>query len=204
MTCKRFIPLIEERYLYFPSIDTLRKSEPREAALAEASLNHPETYGEKTLQAMRLFASHEGAKYVYVCPFYLSEEESMKMWESHAKDKGIAIRTNFTKLRDSLTANTKYTVGPGTIEYGNRLPEDSMYDLIVHKDTDFDFEKEFRAVISEAIVSKAIRFEIDWDNVIENIIISPFESDDFRQEVTRFVEKNGIPKAKVIHSRLKK
>jgi len=203
MSYKWFMPLLEERYLYFPSIDTLRKGEPREAALAEASLNPPKAFGEKDMQNMRDFASQEGAKYVFVCPFYLNEEESMKMWKSHAKDKGIAIQTNFIKLRDAFVENSEYTVGAGTIEYGSRNPEDNMYDLIVHKDTKFDFEKEFRAVISGNTATKAMSFKVDWAKVIEQIIISPFELEDFRQQVAQFVEKHGIPRTKVIHSHLK-
>ncbi len=204
MAYKWFIPLIEKKYLYFPSIEKLRKGEPREAALAAASLNPPKSFGEKDMQTMRVFASQEGAKYVYVCPFYLSEDESLTMWKSHAKDKGVAIQTNFAKLRNAFDKNAQYVVGAGTIEYGNRQAENNMYDLIVHKDTDFDFEKEFRAVISGDTAQGAIEFPLDWNEVIEYIIISPFESEKFKQEVTQFVEKYGIPAKKVIPSHFHK
>ncbi|MGH7203453.1 MAG: hypothetical protein ACREHC_03345, partial [Candidatus Levyibacteriota bacterium] len=64
MVYKRFTPLIEKHYLYFPSIEKLRKSESREATLADASLNPSQDFGERDMQTMRLFASEEGTKYV--------------------------------------------------------------------------------------------------------------------------------------------
>jgi len=82
--------------------------------------------------------------------WHMNEFESAAMWELYAKS-GIAIKTTFKRLKDSLDKGTPELIKFGLVEYtdfkNEWMAEDNLYPRFFLKRKSFEHEKELRAVL---------------------------------------------------------
>jgi hypothetical protein len=122
----------------------LRAQIPDENALHNAALFH---------RQIRQFAK-EQREITFVNSWYCSEYESAAMWSLYLKTReGIAIRSSYNRLMESLSGYEDFNVHIGMVKYidydrdsiesGNR----NVLAPLMHKRKSFEHEKELRAVI---------------------------------------------------------
>jgi hypothetical protein len=82
--------------------------------------------------------------------WHMNEFESAAMWDLYAKS-GIAIKTTFKKLKDSLDKGTPELIKFGLVEYtdftSEWMAEDNLCPRFFLKRKSFEHEKELRAVL---------------------------------------------------------
>jgi hypothetical protein len=82
--------------------------------------------------------------------WHMNEFESAAMWDLYAKS-GIAIKTTFEMLKDSLDKGTPELIKFGLVEYtdfkNEWMAEDNLYHRFFLKRKSFEHEKELRAVL---------------------------------------------------------
>lgn len=93
-------------------------------------------------------------KYTYVNCWNVGEHESAALWSMYARpDAGLAIRSTFKRLTDSLRPYKDHQVHVGLVNYidyrTDYLPEGNTLYPFLHKRRSFDFEREVRAVIQD-------------------------------------------------------
>lgn len=116
----------------------------------------------------------EQKKYFISC-WFVSENESMAMWDLYAKDNGVAIQTTVDIVVNSVEA-TKFFISENfkhkKVGYNNisKIASDyfesknELFDLLFSKDISYDHEKEYRFILSDdrgetQIPSKAVKLD---------------------------------------------
>jgi hypothetical protein len=93
------------------------------------------------------FAQNFRRRY-YVSCWHMNTHENYSMWRCYTRTKrAVAIRTTYSALRKALPI----TALMGVIRYidysKDRLPSGNMFEWIMHKDINFRYEAEVRAVV---------------------------------------------------------
>lgn len=173
----KFISLINTSKLYFPVVEVLGDQ-------------HEGKIPEKIFKMM--FKDDEESAIIYkqgigrlrketfVSSWTASEKECFAMWKMYAKEKlGIAIKTNFEKLKEAFK-NEKETIYIGeVVYYNNNKPKyqiGNTFTTILTKHNYYEFESEVRCITmiyeNEKYYFKNI--EVDLNTLIEEVYISPF------------------------------
>lgn len=102
MDLARFLSILENRALFFPSVATLAESDPYEGEPALAKIRATEARGTEALRTFRLNA--EVFKHInfFNC-WHMNDEESDAMWKIYIKgSEGIAIQSTVDRLKVSF------------------------------------------------------------------------------------------------------
>lgn len=150
----------------------------------------------------------EQKKYFISC-WFVSENESMAMWDLYAKDHGVAIQTTIDVVVNSVTS-TKFFVSENfkhkQVTYNNISKIASAYfentnevfDLLFRKDISYEHEKEYRFIISDdlggaQIPSKSVKLDCSSLNKFK-IITHPLMPDWQYKNIRQLCEKKVILK----------
>ena len=215
MDFTKFVSLLDRGALFFARADTM--PDPFEGSYSKANVrlrpvvykDWPKEHFDKMLDSTA-YASKETRRFTFLNCWHISENESAAMWKLYLKtDEGVAIRSTFRRLADSL-GMTEQKVHIGKVKYINYetdwLPEGNIYYPFVHKRMNFEDERELRAVIyTPPIVEGAIDYHqpspdpgayvpVDVNLLVERVFVSPTAPAWFRELVGSVVTRYGLDK----------
>ncbi len=143
-------------------------------------------------------------KCTYISCWHVNNDENIHMWQSYVdKGKAIAITTTISKIKNYiLDEESSFLLGPiHYIDYQQDLvSEGNAFAPFFCKRKEFASEREFRIVkermididgiISGSIkMPKGINIPIDTNNLIDEVIISPFSDKHFNQKVRELLTR---------------
>jgi len=201
MDFARFVWMLNYRCLYFTNIDKLKIEDPFEGSCQPSELlkNAPEETAKNFVEKMKSC----GLPLTVNC-WHINDCESAAMWKLYAgENKGIAIQSTFSRM---VKAFEKFSdnVYIGMIRYIDYRHEvfkgkaPDKFEPILTKRKSFEHEKELRAVIwdtsepTKRTRDGSVLVDVNLEELIENIYISPSSPDWHRNNIQVVVEKFGL------------
>ncbi len=156
MDSDKFEWLLEHERLFMPTADNL--GDPREGSTPPGEIDWWEQeYSNASSDEQRAIVAHNRSFFAlfaqkfrtryYVSCWHMNTHENYSMWRCYTKTKrAVAIRTTYAALREALPCEALM----GMIRYidysTDRLPWGNMFEYIMHKDINFRYEAEVRAI----------------------------------------------------------
>ncbi len=196
MDFTKFASLIDTESLFFAKSDKL--GDPFEGSLSQVNVDlRPSIYGEEI--ASKISKAISGSdyerlrQYILISCWHESSYESDAMWARYSRlDDGVAIKTNFQALANSLVCDTEVFIGQVSyVDYqATFIPEENMFDRYLHKRKGFEHEKEVRAIVmrfpsnvmrspSKKVNDDGEYFEVNLSKLIHEVVVAPFAPDWF-------------------------
>lgn len=217
MDFSKFVDLISNGKLFFSRSDKL--GDPFEGTYTALHLNvadldsNPATEEmTSSLQSrhMEIAASSDNRKFMYVHCWHGNDGESAAMWPLYnLGNEGVAIRTTFGSLKDSLALAVE-RIYSGAINYldfrTERIEETKGFIVFMTKRKSFEHEKEIRLIlwsiddVIHAIGDQAHepppgkQIEVDLDILIEKLYVSPTSQHWFEELVRKSCAKYALKK----------
>ena len=125
-------------------------------------------------------------RFTLISCWHESATESEAMWRLYSREQdGIAIRTTFESLKDSLTCTEDVYIGRVTyVDYNTKfIREDNLFGAYLHKREGFKHEREVRAVIAmwaqgdkpvvmqKDICDVGMDFDVDLDRLVQEVVV---------------------------------
>jgi hypothetical protein len=159
---------------------------------------------------------------LYVNCWHANTHESAAMWELYAKGgAGIAIKTSFTRLKESFASDNDHPVSIGKVRYRDYTTEainagTPLFGLITTKRLSYAHEQEVRAIFhasdagdryrsSEKVddfVEGGVDIAVNLDRLIERIVVAPQAPSWFKEQVHGVAQDYGLTEKKVVTSSL--
>ena len=213
----KFTSLLVRSELFFARADKLGDSFegtiPKMNRL-QRSIWYPEASSE-SLQGRANF-ERDLPRFTLINCWHESTEESTAMWGLYTNEiDGIAIKTDFASLKESLTCEQDIYVGSVSyIDYEvDTIFDQNAYVPYLHKRSNFAHEKEVRAIVpiipvndgrldtSQDICDVGIHYKVDLSRLIKEIIVAP-KAENWHLEVIKSVAAQYNLEAPIIKSRL--
>lgn len=204
---ERFYDLIKTNQIYFASARQF--DDPYEGAISVVAFGEEhDRFDDRARIGHDAF--EELRRLTKVSCWHMSESENDAMWQLYAsKDKGVAICTDIGRLKAGLLP---YRIKPefgeevplcGEIRYVDLLREKleiNMQKRFFYKHNAFAWESEYRVMITlrsaeeygVKVPRDGILVPIDCKQVISNIVIGPNVSALDRNEITAFINSEGM------------
>lgn len=150
----------------------------------------------------------------YVSCWHMNAVESSKMWKAYTESPdSVAVTTSYSALRSALPEYVEIGM-VRYIDYENeQLPSLNMFEFITHKNINYCFEREVRAValppVTEELGSKHFQenhFEseskkgflvfapsVDITSLIHSVVLHPEASSKFTEEIRAICKNSNIP-----------
>ncbi len=193
MTFSRFLWLLQRKQLWLSRADLL--GDPWEMALAGDQLQHViqrhppphlplngEPIESAMERAMRIIP--QWRRTTFVNCWRASEHESHALWRIYCgATEGVALETNYDKLVASLNGPALYQVSYESPGNAKRTP--TREDLITKKRPAFEYEQEFRILLTKEAASEESGLPIDWnpEEHLVGIRVHPEADTSFMQAV---------------------
>ena len=212
MDFTKLLALLDTRSVYFPRADKL--GDPFEGSWPKRNVEGrqiippeiPKEAAENYTRAMQGLADMSKAwtTYCAVSCWHLSEYESAAMWNLYlSANEGIAIRSTYENLRDSIIDEEPVFVGMVRyIDYDRDVIQNfNLLEPYAHKRKSFEHEREVRAVVlrvpdfadpehgREPVIEHGIALEVDVERLISDIYVSPASPAWFRDLVESVVRR---------------
>jgi len=220
---EKFEWLVSCRRLFMPSAqflgDPLEGTSPighlewwrslAEGAASEEQRRIIEQNEEKISTFAKAFRPH-----YYVSCWHMNAVESAKMWRCYTKTpEAVAVATTYRTLRASLPAYVEI----GMVRYidysSERLPSLNLFEYVTHKNINFCFEREVRAVALPPAIEglgaahfQASHFEsetqkgfqifapeVDVGNIIHRVVLHPESSPEFAEKISSTCKGAELP-----------
>jgi hypothetical protein len=212
----KFQSMLEEGGLFLARADRL--DDDHEGTLSFANLRYrPDVYkNDPKLAACYSRYCQELPKikrHTYLGCWRADEKENRRSWKEYTKTAGsVAIQTTYEKLRRCtpliFCATIEY------IDFSNKwvVESNSLSPFIYKRRDDFAWEREFRIIIqqfprtemlwkdaafydcSQENPSCGRTLEVDFDYLLDQVVVAPNASDKFYREVKLLAEKYGLGK----------
>lgn len=202
----KFVSMLDKEALFFAKVDTL--GDPFEGALASWAVQRKrdalhefigdkaaELYGPEQLRETRNVLSNM----VLVNCWHENQEESAAMWNVYA-DEGVAIKTTTRAMIEGLRRYQDEIV-IGKVKYidyeRDRMPDRYWYQPFLHKRRSFEHEREVRAMMvdwsfDEGGGTTGKYQNVDLNNLVQEVVVAPFQPDWFAELVTSVSTKYGL------------
>jgi len=150
----------------------------------------------------------------YVSCWHMNEYENAAMWKLYTSGpESLAVRTTFSTLCDCLPAH----VLVGMVRYLDyvtaRLPTMNMFEYIMHKRIQLEFEHEVRAVAfgltpdlaGDSLLKEHLFLKegdpsfrvyappLDLKQLVQSVVVNPDSSPAFASEMTTLCASHGLP-----------
>jgi hypothetical protein len=162
MDFTKLVSILERRELFFARIDKV--DDPYEGTITdfnrrERMPTYKAQYPDMTEEQLRnIFDNIDNYSQILrsgrmlINCWHMNHFESAAMWELYAqRNSGIAIKTTYKRLKDSLDKGTPDLIKFGLVKYidfeNEWVPEDNMYHLFLRKRKSFQHENELRAIL---------------------------------------------------------
>lgn len=205
MDFAKFVSLISTSALYFAAADKML--DKFEGSYSRANVDFrkewykevPFDFHEQLGAYWRMARSH-----TYLSCWHMADYESAAMWELYqAEGRGVAVRSTFKNLRDSLQAPQPIYIG--VVDYisyeKDVIPENNAFYPYVHKRRSFEHERELRALTQNPNHLNAPgdperpftnMIPVDLAKLINAVYVAPEVPDWYRAVVQSVVEKYGL------------
>lgn len=212
MNFRKFLSLLEKSALFFPRADRL--GDPYEGSYSEANVKiRPVTYKDWPKFDLKTWSKFNKMLPVFTAVncWHLNEHDSAAMWELYLPaNEGVAIRSTFARLRDSLYKEKDFNICIGEIEYidykNELMSREGFVNAFLYKRKSFEHEHELRAVIQHIPSKKTgknkgelnfdrplckdgINVEVDLNTLIDKIFIPPTSEEWHRELVESIIKK---------------
>lgn len=197
MSFTKFVSLLTENALFFARADKL--GDPFEGSLSPINVAlRPEMYKGRPEEQQKLIGEFIRylRRFTLVNCWHENRNESDAMWKLYSGiEDGIAIKTDFHSLSQSLTCTQPIYIGRVTyINYEKTfVPEMETLAPFVHKRKSFEHEREVRAIAVEtldytvewgvldrpALYDVGTYFEVDTSVLIKEVVVPPLAGDWF-------------------------
>ena len=142
MDFTKYAALISRRALFFSTPDRL--GDPFEGSVTQSTADERRRWAKNPEVLTRHYL--EQRRWMPVSCWHLNELESAAMWRLYLKsDEGVAIRSSFARLRDSVR-DFAFPVFIGVVNYldfaTDRFREGISFAPLFHKRRSFDHERE--------------------------------------------------------------
>ena len=130
------------------------------------------------------------------------------MWKLYSgHQEGIAIKTTFRSLTESLTGQEEVSIGRvNYVDYDDIfIPENAPVAPFLHKRRSFEHEREVRAIIRKPyiidkeiisdgpdICNVGIYHDVDVGTLVKEVFVPPYAEDWFRELVQTTAENYGL------------
>ena len=209
MSFASFCSLLERRKLFFSLVGDME--DEYEGFICPPI---PRDQGDRLRQAEHFGREmlHKMARSSLICCWTKSSHESALMWEAYAGAEGVAVRTTFRDLQESMpTAELPVTFGQ--VEYVDYLQQKVPrfgWAPLFHKRVEYRGEEEVRAVLPGPPFSIGdpegleIRLDpdveeqrgryvpVDLDLLIKEVVVAPCAAPWFAQVVTSVAQRSEI------------
>ncbi len=147
-------------------------------------------------------------KYIFANCWHMNSGESAAMWRLYGPyDSSIALKTSFARLTRAF-GRTDLEIYIGKMAYidyrESVLAEGSAFVQVLHKQLSYDHERELRAITflpndqkaildqKGLITENGIYVDIDLNELVEEIYVSPEAPTWFAQTVRKTIEDSGL------------
>ncbi len=205
----KFVSLLDRNALFFARADRL--GDPFEGSYSKLNkVLRPAIYGDSlppaTIQAFSNFTK-EARRFTLVNCWHCSDYESAAMWKLYSRERdGIAIKTDFKAMKDSLTCHESVYVGTVRyVDYENTfIDESNIFSAYLSKRKSFEHESEVRALIQDipssdgaVDLSRDIHeigtyLSVNISALIKEVVIAPYAEDWFIELVQSVSNRYGL------------
>ena len=209
MSFTKFASLLAKSSLFFARADKL--GDPFEGSLSNVTIQlRPVVHKDIPEEYRTLLPNHikDMRRYVLVSCWHENEQESDAMWKLYSgHGEGIAIKTDFHSLKDSLTGGEHVFIGRvNYVDYDTTyIRENDPIAALMHKRKSFQHENEVRAVIYEPyrsggqiivggpdVYKTGTYHQVDIPTLIREVIVPPYSEDWFTELVQTTAETYGL------------
>jgi len=157
-------------------------------------------WNDQFVQSLALEITELRSKVLLNC-WYVSEYESVAMWELYAqRSAGIAIQSTSARMKRAFSAYPDHNVNMGLVEYINysteKIPIADPLSRYFHKRLSYEHEKELRAIIimgdDEQPLDGGLYIDIDLTVLIEKVYITPQAKQWFSDLVQSIAKKYDL------------
>lgn len=216
MDFTKFVSLLDTGHLYFTRADKL--GDPFEGSLPRANATDgsmdsviPE-FARATLRLGaedRRKANRAFVKCNAINCWHINEGESAAMWKLYLKsDEGIAVRSTYARLRDSIT--DRESVKIGVVKYLNYESDffqtGNMMIPFLHKRKSYEHEREVRAIVTRfpidgpemgpwenpGILEYGVNVSVDLHKLIQSVQVAPSSQAWFLDLIKSVCQKYGF------------
>lgn len=200
----RFDDLITTSELFFQNLSKM-PSDINDGLINEATVDaiHQDLLSQGAAEVVLKFATYTPdifRKYFCAsCWRYGTFYE--KIWDKYLPNNidGVAIVTTVQKLLSNFDNSTKGRFYHGLVQYTDGAHMAGLGQVCI-KAKEFSWENEFRVLWQDTsaftndgnyliIEAKPLRYRIDLQSTIDEIIVSPFASDGYKQKVEDMLDK---------------
>lgn len=155
----KFVALLSTESIWLSRADQL--SDPFEGSLGQLNLTmRSEWYKDLSPQMLAQLPKmrQSNLKHTFVSCWHESSEESAAMWSLYAEHAGIAVVTDYGRIRRAVGAvsepqtSTK-SIYVGRVQYADYdrsvIPEGNVFDAFMHKRQSFVHEREVRLILHD-------------------------------------------------------
>ena len=196
----KFVSLLDKQSLFFSRADKL--GDPFEGSYSKMNLQmRPLIYKDQipdhALQQLSEFVK-QSRRFTMINCWHRSAYESAAMWRLYAREHdGVAIKTNFQSLSDSLQGSKDVFIGSVSyIDYDLEfIREDNSMAPFLNKRRSFEHENEVRAIMHEIpsnehgidlsrdICEVGMYHEVEIKTLVHEVVVSPFSPEWFSELV---------------------
>ena len=154
-----------------------------------------------------------------ICCWNISDSESAALWKIYSDfNQGIMITSKISSLIESFKA-TKEDIDLSEVNYINHsqddMPDGNMMYPVIHKHKAYSYEKELRLIHtvdfkggllydwSKEEIEQGKYLNVDLDELIDEIILSPYSPNWYVKLIENLCETYGI-KTRIMKSELSK
>jgi hypothetical protein len=152
MDLSKYLALVSTSSLWFSS--AIRLGDPHEGSMSQANIRlRPVIYKDpitpEILEQQIRFRKNLLAC-TYINCWHHADYESAAMWQLYKNDHGIAIVSNYARMKTSLKGESGILVGHVNYsDYENDwIPEGNFLAPFMHKRRSFEHEQEVRAIVT--------------------------------------------------------
>lgn len=215
MPPKRFVDVLNQQALWFARPDTFEDK-------WEGALPLPKTLQSDDVDAAEIKHASNRRRFfqsqnhlVGVNCWHMSPDENVAMWKIYGRGSdGVAIRSTFTRLRDSFVRFPRHHVYIGKVNYidyrFDPIPGEVHFQLLLNKRRPYADERELRAMtlpygsfeVLPNPPKEGWHIPIELSTLIESVYLAPGTTPSLRSEVERAISIASLHNVQVIDSEI--
>jgi len=194
MDIAKFVALLEDKALYFPSVETLNELDPFEGAVPKGwaelvNIAHGKSAKES------LGESNRARRFFFVSCWHRNEQESAAMWRLYLKsDEGICVQSTVGRLIRAIR-DSEHEINISDVQYmsyekGALISPHPVVQMM-WKRKSFEHEREVRAITNDR-ASTGIHVPVDLSDLIETVFVAPACAPWVRSLVEKVLKRYGV------------
>ena len=212
MSFAKFCSLLERRELFFSLVGDME--DKYEGFICPPP---PRDQGDRLRQAESIGRDvlHKIARSALINCWTKSDHESALMWEAYAGAEGVAVRTTFRDLQESIRSDTELPVTFGQVEYVHYFQREVPrfgWAPLFHKRMEYRGEEEVRALLPgppwavnvtdpkgpdirldpDVMEQRGRYVPVDLDILVKEVVVSPHAAPWFAKVVKSLVQRSAV------------